>query len=72
MPFTNRYCEIFNINNINNINNYSTHLKLLSNSNCIHQYPPLCVNDGEFTAQYEHTVYINETNKIVFSRGDDY
>ena len=72
LPFTNRYCEIFNINNINNINNYSTHLKLLSNSNCIHQYPPLCVNDGEFTAQYEHTVYINETNKIVFSRGDDY
>lgn len=72
LPFTNRYCEIFNINNINNINNYATHLKLLTNSNCIHQYPPLCANVGDMTAQYEHTVYINETNKIVFSKGDDY
>ena len=66
LPFTNRYCEIFNINN------HATHLKLLTNSNCIHQYPPLCANIGDFTAQYEHTVYIGETNKIVFSRGDDY
>ena len=26
-------------------------------------YPPLCVNSEEYTAQYEHTIYIDENKK---------
>jgi methionyl aminopeptidase len=66
LPFTDRYIDTFNINN------YKSHLKLLSNNNLIHSYPPLCVGMGDYTAQYEHTIYIGDGNKIVFSRGEDY
>ena len=66
LPFTDRY-----INNLE-IPNYKTNLKLLSNNNYIHRYPPLCANNNDWTAQYEHTVYIGENKKIVFSRGEDY
>ena len=66
LPFTNRY-----INNLK-IPNYETSLKLLSNNNYIHGYPPLCANKNDWTAQYEHTVYIGEAKKIIFSRGEDY
>lgn len=66
LPFTDRYIEVFNINN------YKSHLKTLSDNNLIHSYPPLCVNKGAYTAQYEHTIYISDGKKIVFSQGDDY
>lgn len=66
LPFTDRY-----INNLKSPN-YKTHLKLLANNNNIHCYPPLCVKQNDWTAQYEHTVYIGENNKIIFSRGEDY
>jgi methionyl aminopeptidase len=66
LPFTDRYIELFNIPG------YKTHLKILSNNKLIHSYPPLCVNPDGWTAQYEHTVYIGENNKIIFSRGSDY
>ncbi len=66
LPFTDRYIELYNVNN------YKTHLKLMSNNNLVHSYPPLCVGKGDYTAQYEHTVYIGDKNKIVFSRGEDY
>lgn len=66
LPFTDRYVELFNISN------YKTNLKILSNYNYLHSYPPLCVNPGAYTAQYEHTVYIGENKKIIFSEGEDY
>ena len=66
LPFTNRYVELFNMPN------YKTNMKILSNHKYIHAYPPLCVNNGAFTAQYEHTVYIGEDKKIIFSNGEDY
>jgi methionyl aminopeptidase len=66
LPFTDRYVELFNISN------YKTNLKILSNNNYLHSYPPLCANYGAYTAQYEHTVYIGEDTKIIFSSGEDY
>jgi methionyl aminopeptidase len=66
LPFTDRYVELFSISN------YKTNLKILSNNNYLHSYPPLCANYGAYTAQYEHTVYIGEDKKIVFSSGEDY
>lgn len=66
LPFTNRYLD-----NLTNPN-YKSPLKILANNNYIHSYPPLCVGKNDWTAQYEHTVYIGENNKIVFSRGEDY
>jgi methionyl aminopeptidase len=65
LPFTDRYIETFNINN------YDNHLKLLVNQNHIREYPPVYVDNG-LTAQYEHTVYISENKKKVFSKGEDY
>jgi methionyl aminopeptidase len=64
LPFTDRYVQNFN-------SNYKNYLKTLTNNNLILSYPPLCVTSG-YTAQYEHTIYIDEYKKIVFSQGDDY
>jgi len=66
LPFTDRYVELFNINN------YKSELKKLHSEKIIHGYPPACVNQGAYTAQYEHTVYIGEGKKIVFSQSEDY
>ena len=63
LPFTNRY--------IDNIPNYKTQLNILSKDKTIHSYPPLCIQNGN-VAQYEHTIYIDEFKKIVFSQSDDY
>jgi methionyl aminopeptidase len=63
LPFTDRY--------IDNLNNYKSELDTLINNKYVHTYPPLCVYNG-YTAQYEHTVYIDENKKIVFSAGEDY
>lgn len=65
LPFTNRYVQYYNPN-------YKDYLKTLTQNNLILSYPPLCVYPGEYTAQYEHTIYIDEHKKIVFSKGDDY
>ena len=66
LPFTNRYIEVFNINN------WKAHLNLLVNKKILNGYPPLCIENGAYTAQYEHTIYIDDNKKIVFSKGDDY
>ena len=63
LPFTNRY--------LSDIQNYKTQLDILTKNNIIYSYPPLCVKNG-ITAQYEHTIYIGENTKKIFSIGDDY
>lgn len=65
LPFTDRYVQYYN-------SNYKNHLKTLKQNNLILSYPPLCIDPGNYTAQYEHTIYIDENKKIVFSKGDDY
>lgn len=59
LPFTNRYLEpTINMDIID--------------KNAILSYPPLCVPNKCMTAQYEHTLYVGDNKKIVFSKGDDY
>ncbi len=66
LPFCDRYVENFD-------SEYEKNLKFLADYNWIHSYPPLCVNKGEFTAQYEHTIMLQDGKKpIVFSQGEDY
>jgi methionyl aminopeptidase len=65
LPFTDRYVELFNINN------WKPQLNTMIKKGILHGYPPLCVNDGAYTAQYEHTIHIGDTT-TVFSNGEDY
>ena len=60
LPFTYRYTDIS-----------PSMLNNLIKNNYVHSYPPLCVNKGAFTAQYEHTVYIGKS-KYIFSSNEDY
>ena len=66
IPFTDRYIETYNINN------YKKCINNLCNNNIIKSYPPLYVNQDAYTAQYEHTIYINNYRKIIFSQNIDY
>lgn len=43
---------------------------LVKNRN-LFEYPPLCVSNG-YIAQYEHTIFLDETKKIIFSQDEDY
>ena len=70
LPFTDRYVE--DIAKKYNITNWKSHLNLLVKDKILHGYPPLCIENGAYTAQYEHTIYIDDNKKIVFSKGDDY
>ena len=63
LPFSNRY--------LSEIQNCRTQLQILDKNKCINSYPPLCVKNG-ITAKYEHTIYISDNRKIIFSKGDDY
>ena len=63
LPFTNRY--------LSDITNCKTQLDILAKNSCINSYPPLCVKNG-ITAQYEHTIFIGENTKKIFSNSEDY
>lgn len=64
LPFTDRYIE--------KNKNYKSHLNTLSENKIIFTYPPLYVNESAYVAQYEHTVYIGDNKKIIFSNDEDY
>lgn len=57
LPFTDRYLPWDTIN---------------LDKNIILSYPPLCVPKNCYTAQFEHTIYIGDNKKIIFSQGNDY
>ena len=51
---------------------YKPKMESLVDQQLINKYPPLyCSKDG-MTAQYEHTIYLKEGKKIVFSESTDY
>lgn len=65
MPYCDRYLDT-------KYNSYKPKMKILTDIGYVNKYPPLhCVNNG-MTAQYEHTIYINEGKKIIFSSSTDY
>lgn len=66
LPFTDRYIEIFNINN------WKSQLNNLVKNRALYGYPPLTIENGAYTAQYEHTIHIGMDKTTVFSNGMDY
>jgi len=65
LPFCDRYVSEFD-------KNYDDYLTILAKNDIIKSYPPLLVEKGEYTAQYEHTIYLQEGKKVVCSQGEDY
>ena len=64
------FCPRF-IEKIDNTN-YNMCFDELINTRTINSYPPLVDIPNSMTAQFEHTVYINEDKKIILSKGEDY
>ena len=65
LPFCDRYIELID-------SKYNTYMDILNKNNAIYSYPPLLVYDTDYTAQYEHTIYLDETIKEICSQGEDY
>ena len=77
MPFCDRYLEtlsVFSDLKLNEPKKLSEFKKstmnLLDSKGLYTAYPPLYCNT--MTAQYEHTLYLSENKKIVFSESTDY
>ena len=65
MPYCTRYLDKM-------FTNYQPKMENLVYQDIVSAYPPLhCINGG-MTAQYEHTIYLNENKKIIFSESTDY
>ncbi|KAI5133838.1 methionyl aminopeptidase [Nematocida ausubeli] len=66
LPFCKRY--------IDQVENKSsdTYIKYLTKIGAIEDYPPLYDSPGSLVAQFEHTLFVNESGIEVLSRGDDY
>jgi methionyl aminopeptidase len=64
LPFAERYLQPSD----------RTPLSLLVKNGVVMDYPPLCVDPGSITAQFEHTVLLKDAGgaATVFSRDDDY
>jgi len=67
LPYCNRYLD-----NLYDPKLYNSGIKKLIDMDIITGYPPLHCKNGGMTAQYEHTIYLNECKKIVFSKSTDY
>ena len=77
LPFCDRYLESydefkeFKLSNYDNLKNFKNSVLRYFNDKEIYiSYPPL-YNSG-ISAQYEHTLYLSESKKIVFSNSSDY
>jgi methionyl aminopeptidase len=64
LPFAERYLQPSD----------RTPLSLLVKNDVVMHYPPLCIDPGSITAQFEHTVLLKDAGgaATVFSRDDDY
>jgi len=61
LAFCNRWLETLKINR------YEHFMKNLIKSNVITKYPPLYDINNSFVAQFEHTIYINDTGNEILS-----
>jgi methionyl aminopeptidase len=67
LPFAERYLQPSD----------RTPLSVLVKNGVVLEYPPLCIDPGSITAQFEHTVLLKDSDSgrgtvTVFSRDDDY
>ena len=77
MPFCDRYLETMNVfsnlklDNPKHLKKFKTStMNVFGNSGIYTPYPPLY--SDAMTAQYEHTIYLSENKKIIFSQSSDY
>ena len=67
MPYCTR-----NLDLIYDASKYKPKMDKLVEKTLVSAYPPLHCKNGGITAQYEHTIYLSENNKIIFSESTDY
>jgi methionyl aminopeptidase len=69
LPFSSRYLlkDIYNLKEYN-----KKDLDYMVDNKILKQYPPLVDTKNGMTAQYEHTILLEEKSKINLSIGDDY
>ncbi|KAG0438964.1 Methionine aminopeptidase 2 [Dictyocoela muelleri] len=68
LPFCPRYVDFYSP-----IKGSSTpFIRNLSNLGILDPYPPLNDIKNSLVAQFEHTLYLTETSKIILTSGDDY
>ena len=77
MPFCDRYLETMsvfkdlNLDNPKKLTSFKKNImSYFNNNNIFKEFPPLYTNG--MTAQYEHTLFLSEDKKIVFSNSTDY
>ena len=66
LPFSSRYLEYSSLQTVK-----QSHLDKLVEMNILNSYPPLVDKSG-YTAQYEHTIYLEDGKKINLSTDLDY
>ena len=67
LPYCDRYLDIYY-----EASNYKPKMESLEKIKAVNSYPPLYCSNGGMTAQYEHTIYLDEGKKIIFSNSTDY
>ncbi len=67
LPYCDRYLD-----KLYPSTDYKPIMESLSQSNVLSKYPPLFCSKGGMTAQYEHSIYLDEGKKLVFSQSIDY
>jgi len=65
LPFCDRYIDKFD-------SNYQEYVNTLVQNKVLYEYPPLCDKKGTYTAQYEHSIYLQDGKKVILSGGEDY
>lgn len=65
------YCDRY-LDNLYDSKLYKPNMDKLADKSIVNKYPPLYCSNGGMTAQYEHTIYLNEGKKIIFSQSTDY
>jgi methionyl aminopeptidase len=64
LPIVDRWFE--------HIKNYKAGIKELSNTGYLFRYPPLYDTPKSYISQFEHTIWLSDSKKIILSQGDDY
>ncbi len=67
VPYCTRY-----IDNLCDSKTYESKMEKLIEKDMVNKYPPLHCSKGGMTAQYEHTIHLDEGKKIIFSQSTDY
>ena len=69
--YTIPYCDRY-LDKLYSYDIYKPKMRKLVDLGIVNQYPPLHCKNGGMTAQYEHTIYLDEGKKIIFSKSTDY